>query len=720
MSGVGLEDLAAMALSDLAWLPSKVVKGLEALDVVTAYDLLTYYPRRYVDRTRHVMIADAVPGEEVVLIGRVASVRVVPTRKRAMSLVEARLIDETGSVGLRFFRQPWRAKQLGRLHGDIAVFGKVELFRRERQLVNPLVDPIGDRTGRIVPLYSLREGAGIDSGTIAAAVLGLLERFSPIAETVPRAVREALGLLGREEALRAIHAPATLDQRLEARRRIAFEELFRIQVMLGLVRRERDARQSGFAHDVAPFGPGTGLRVSELLARLPFSLTSAQRRVVTEIAGDMQRDRPMHRLLQGDVGAGKTLVALIAALFAIQGGHQAAFLAPTEVLAEQHFRTILTLLGTAREARERAPGLFDDEIPPIEVALLTGTVAPRRRADIVARLASGEVDLVVGTHALLTEGVHLASLGLVVVDEQHRFGVEQRSLLRDRHAEVAGRVADTLVMTATPIPRTAAMTVYGDLDLSVIDELPPGRTPIRTKWLRERTAFGEAFAYLRAEVSRGRQGYVVCALVEESERLAARSAEEEFARLGASELAGIRLGLLHGRMPAREKDRQMAAFRAGIIDVLVATTVIEVGVDVPNATVMIIEDADRFGIAQLHQLRGRVGRGQHASACFLLAETDQGPTIARLEALERTTDGFELAEVDLVLRGEGTVLGARQSGRSDLKLASVVRDRPLVEAARHHATRLLEVDPGLREHPRLARELALVADPDQLAYLLRS
>lgn len=720
MSGVGLEDLAATALADLAWLSPKVVKGLEALDVVTAYDLVTYYPRRYVDRTRHVMIADAVPGEEVVLIGRIASVRVVPTRKRSMTLVEARLVDETGSVGLRFFRQPWRAKQLGRLHGDIAVFGKVDLFRKERQLVNPLVDPIGDRTGRIVPLYPLRDGAGIDSGAIASAVLGLLERFSPIAETIPRAVRDALGLLGREEALRAIHAPATLEQRLEARRRIAFEELFRIQVMLGLVRRERDAHQRGFAHDVAPFGPGTGRRVAELLARLPFSLTAAQRRVVTDIAGDMHRDRPMHRLLQGDVGAGKTLVALIAALFAIQGGHQAALLAPTEVLAEQHFRTILSLLGTAREARERTPGLFDDEVAPIEVALLTGTVAPKRRADIVEGLTRGTIDLVVGTHALLTEGVNLASLGLVVVDEQHRFGVEQRSLLRDRHAEIAGRVADTLVMTATPIPRTAAMTVYGDLDLSVIDELPPGRTPIRTKWLRERSAYAEAFDYLRAEVGRGRQGYVVCALVEESERLQARSAEEEFARLGASELAGLRLGLLHGRMPAREKDRQMAAFRAGIIDVLVATTVIEVGVDVPNATVMIIEDADRFGIAQLHQLRGRVGRGEHASACFLLAETDQGPTAARLEALERTTDGFELAEVDLVLRGEGTVLGARQSGRSDLKLASVVRDRPLVEAARHHATRLLEVDPSLREHPRLARELALIADPDQLAYLLRS
>jgi len=720
MTGVGLEDLAAVDLAEVEGLAPKVVRGLGELEVATVYDLITYYPRRYVDRTRHVMVADAVPGEEVVLIGRIASVRVVPTKARGISLVEARLVDETGSIGLRFFRQPWRAKQLGRLHGEIAVFGKVDLFRRERQMVNPLVDPIGTRTGRIVPLYPLREAAGIDSAAIADAVQVVLERFGPIAETVPRAVREDLGLLGRQEALQAIHLPSSFAERAEARRRIAFEELFRIQVMLGLVRRERDGRQRGIVHDVAPFGPGAGRRVGELLARLPFSLTGAQERVIREIALDMGAPRPMHRLLQGDVGAGKTLVALVAALFAVQGGHQAAFLAPTEVLAEQHYRTILSLLGTAREARERRPGLFEEDAAPLDVALLTGTVPAKRREAIVRGLKAGSVDVVVGTHALLTEGVELASLGLVVVDEQHRFGVEQRSLLRDRHAEVAGAVADTLVMTATPIPRTAAMTVYGDLDLSIIDELPPGRTPIRTVWVRERARWGEAFAHLRTEVANGHQGYVVCALVEESERLAARSAEQEFERLGAGELAGLRLGLLHGRMRAREKERQMAAFRAGLTDVLVSTTVIEVGVDVPNATVMVIEDADRFGIAQLHQLRGRVGRGAHASWCFLLAETDQPQTQERLAALERTTDGFELAEVDLELRGEGTVLGARQSGRSDLKLASVVRDRDLVEAARVHANRLLGVDPTLERHPRLARELALIADPDQLAYLLRS
>jgi len=720
MTGVGLEDLAAVDLAEVEGLAPKVVRGLGELEVATVYDLITYYPRRYVDRTRHVMVADAVPGEEVVLIGRIASVRVVPTKARGISLVEARLVDETGSIGLRFFRQPWRAKQLGRLHGEIAVFGKVDLFRRERQMVNPLVDPIGTRTGRIVPLYPLREAAGIDSAAIADAVQVVLERFGPIAETVPRAVREDLGLLGRQEALEAIHLPSSFAERAEARRRIAFEELFRIQVMLGLVRRERDRRQRGIVHDVAPFGPGAGRRVGELLARLPFSLTGAQERVIREIALDMGAPRPMHRLLQGDVGAGKTLVALVAALFAVQGGHQAAFLAPTEVLAEQHYRTILSLLGTAREARERRPGLFEEDAAPLDVALLTGTVPAKRREAIVRGLKAGSVDVVVGTHALLTEGVELASLGLVVVDEQHRFGVEQRSLLRDRHAEVAGAVADTLVMTATPIPRTAAMTVYGDLDLSIIDELPPGRTPIRTVWVRERARWGEAFAHLRTEVANGHQGYVVCALVEESERLAARSAEQEFERLGAGELAGLRLGLLHGRMRAREKERQMAAFRAGLTDVLVSTTVIEVGVDVPNATVMVIEDADRFGIAQLHQLRGRVGRGAHASWCFLLAETDQPQTQERLAALERTTDGFELAEVDLELRGEGTVLGARQSGRSDLKLASVVRDRDLVEAARVHANRLLGVDPTLERHPRLARELALIADPDQLAYLLRS
>ncbi len=720
MSGAGLDDLARTPLELVPGLTPKVRRGLHALGIENAFDLLTYYPRRYVDRTRRVAVAEAVPGEEVVLIGTIEQVRAVPTRHRSVSMVEAQLVDRSGSMLLRFFRQPWRTKQLTRLPGEVAVFGRVELFRRRRVMTNPLVDPIGTRVGQIVPLYPMRDGAGVDSEAVQQAVRSVLAYASPVAETVPRAVREDLDLLGREEALREIHEPRSHELRQRARRRIAFDELFRIQVLLGLVRRERDARQRGIVHDVAPFGPGSGRRVRDLLERLPFPLTGAQERVLREIAEDMHATRPMHRLLQGDVGAGKTLVALVAALFAVQGGHQAAFLAPTEVLAEQHYRSILGVLGSARESYLRTPSLFADGERPLEVALLTGAVAPRRRAIVLERLRHGSIDLVVGTHALLSEGVELPSLGLVVVDEQHRFGVEQRSLLRDRHAARAGSVADTLVMTATPIPRTAAMTVYGDLDLSVIDELPPGRTPIRTTWLRDRDRFWEAFDYVRREVEQGRQAYVVCSLVEESERLAARAAEQEFERLSTGELKGLRLGLVHGRLSSREKDRVMAGFRGGLIDVLVSTTVVEVGVDVTNATVIVIEDADRFGIAQLHQLRGRVGRGPFPSRCFLLAETDQPQTVERLSALERTTDGFALAEVDLVLRGEGTVLGSRQSGRSDLKLASVVRDRDLVEAARRHAEALLSVDPGLCAHPRLARELALVAEPDQLAYLLRS
>jgi ATP-dependent DNA helicase RecG len=419
----------------------------------------------------------------------------------------------------------------------------------------------------------------------------------------------------------------------------------------------------------------------------------------------------MHRLLQGDVGSGKTLVAVTALLRAVQGGYQGAFMAPTEVLAEQHGLGMRALLGDLSVPDDST--LTGDR--PLRLALLTNRTTAAERTRILAGLAEGTVDLLVGTHALLEEQVGFRSLGMVVIDEQHRFGVEQRAALRGK-----GHDPDVLVMTATPIPRTAAMTVYGDLDVTVLDELPPGRTPIATTWLRTAEEEAEAHRRVAAEVSAGHQAYVVCPLVDESEKIQARSATEEHARLSSEVWPELRLGLLHGQMPSKDKEATMAAFRAAEIDVLVATTVIEVGVDVPNATVMVVEDADRFGMAQLHQLRGRVGRGADRSWCYLVGAATTPDSDQRLAALERTTDGFELAEVDLDIRGEGTVLGTRQKGRSDLKLASLRRDREWVAKAREVAFAIVDADPALADHQLLREEVGLLVDPDEAEFLFKS
>ena len=428
----------------------------------------------------------------------------------------------------------------------------------------------------------------------------------------------------------------------------------------------------------------------------------------------MARPVPMHRLLQGDVGAGKTVVAVAAMLTAVQGGHQGALMAPTEVLATQHYLGVRSLLD---DLRVPAPDSLLAE-RPLRVALLTNQTPGAEKTRLHDTLASGETDILIGTHALIQDGVDFASLGMVVVDEQHRFGVEQRAALRAKGSQAAS--PDVLVMTATPIPRTAAMTVYGDLDVSTLDEMPPGRTPIATLWARTPAEEAEVWEQVRAEVGHGRQAYVVCPLIEESDTIEARSVTETYERLQADELAGLRVGLLHGRLTPAEKESVMALFRGGTIDVLVATTVIEVGVDVPNATVMVIVDADRFGIAQLHQLRGRVGRGDQESTCCLLAADAVGVAAERLRALVETTDGFELAEADLELRGEGTILGERQKGRNDLQLASLRRDKEWVVGARQAAGEMLDDDPELQRHAELRAEVELLLGDDDADYLMKS
>jgi len=719
-------DLAALdtiSTDKLKGVGGRKSKGLTDLGVESLFDLLTYYPRRYIDRTNEATIAELVEGDEAnvfVTVNRSSSRRV----KGGRVMVTATVSDSSGSLKLSFFNQAWRERQLspGR---EAVVYGKVDMFRGQRQMTNPVVDLVGDRTGRIVPVYAQSEKSGIQSWDVSDWVAEILRRTLPplgrgLTDPVPGSIIKRHGFLHRPEALRQIHQPETMAEAMAARRRLVFDELFRLQLALVLRKRAIERSAKGIRHETS--GP--------LLARfadeLPFELTGAQRRAIDEIVADMAHPFPMHRLLQGDVGAGKTLVAVATMLVAVDGGHQAALMAPTEVLAEQHHQAIASLVEGMTVTDEGS--LFVDR--PVRVELLANRVSAAERKRILAALDSGEVDIAIGTHALIQDSVRFASLGAIVIDEQHRFGVEQRAALRSQSR--SEEVPDVLVMTATPIPRTAAMTVYGDLDVSVLDELPPGRTPIVTRWvaapgnleddpaeLASAADLDSMWTEVRAEIAAGRQVYVVCPLIDESEKLEVASAEATYDRLSNLELSEAKLGLLHGRLRPEEKDRTMDLFRTGHLDVLVATTVIEVGVDVPNATVMVILDAGRFGIAQLHQLRGRVGRGAHASTCWLVGEATTPDGESRLEALVRSTDGFELAEVDLDLRGEGAILGERQKGRSDLKLASLRRDRKVVELARAEAIEVLDNDPGLATNRDLAAELELFLDPDESEFLFK-
>ncbi|HUI03490.1 MAG TPA: ATP-dependent DNA helicase RecG [Acidimicrobiales bacterium] len=716
VAGQVLTRLAEIPVGEVRRVGDKRAEALAALDITSVLDLLTHYPRRYIDRTRQAEVVGMRMGEESLVLARVQRVRARRTRQ-GRALVELDVDDGTGTLRVTFFNQSWRAKQLP--EGTEALFfGKLDSYRGRRQLTNPVVDLVGNRTGRIVPIYPTSEKAGIAGWEFGEWIEEALRRAGTLYDPLPESWRAELDLDDRTTAFHAIHAPQTFEARDRARRRLAFDELWRLQLEVGTRRLalERDAR--GIRHSVP--GGGVGDLVGAFVAQLPFALTDAQRRAVGEICADLAGALPMHRLLQGDVGSGKTVVALCALLVAVQGGHQGAFMAPTEVLAEQHYLSVRALLeGLTVPDSGRLGGRR-----PLALGLLTNRSSAGERARLHEGLRSGALDIVVGTHALITDDVRFSSLGVVVIDEQHRFGVEQRDALRAKGRDAPqgeGADPDVLVMTATPIPRTAAMVVFGDLDVTELGELPAGRTPVTTSWARREEDEAAAWRRVRDEVAAGHRAYVVCPLVEGSERIQARSATEERARLEQTVLAGLRLGLLHGQLKASDKEGVMDAFRRGDIEVLVATTVIEVGVDVPEATVMVVRDAERFGIAQLHQLRGRVGRSERPSWCYLLAADPTPEAVVRLEALERSTDGFELADVDLELRGEGTILGTRQKGRNDLKLASLRRgDRALVEAARRVAQSVLAEDPDLAGAPQLAAEVRLFVGEDEGAFLRKS
>ena len=699
-----LISLADQSVTKITGIGAKKADVLAAVEIETVLDLVTHYPRRYLDRTQQAAIRDLRPGDEAMVLATVKRVNGRRTRQ-GRSLVEVDVFDGSSYLRCTFFNQAWRAKQL-HVGAEAVFFGKLDVFRGRRQMTNPVVDLIGDKTGRIVPVYPQSEKLGLTTWDLAGWIAEALDRAGELLDPVPRTVRADLSLIDRTAAVRAIHAPESMAQATAARTRLAFDELLRLQLTLVMRKRALERAAKGIQHTV------DGELVGRFHDALPFPLTAAQRRAIDDIAADMAGPHPMHRLLQGDVGSGKTVVAVTALLMAVQGGYQGALMAPTEVLAEQHYMSVKAMLE-GLVVDDKGDSLFADR--PVRVELLTHRTTPTERVRLHAALAAGDVDILIGTHALLVEGVDFGRLGMVVIDEQHRFGVEQRAALRGK-----GDDPDVLVMTATPIPRTAAMTVYGDLDMTTLDEMPPGRTPVETVWVRGPIEESAAWETAREQVAAGHQVYVVCPLIEESDKIEARAAEEEFERLRVGELTGLRLGLLHGRVGTKEKESVMAAFRRNELDVLVSTTVIEVGVDVPNATVMVIEDADRFGIAQLHQLRGRVGRGAAVSHCFLLGEPTTPEGEARLEALEKSTDGFELAEVDLELRGEGTILGTRQKGHSDLKLASLRRDKELVAQARDVAFSIVDADPHLADHPLLADEVRALVEPEEADFLFKS
>ena len=686
--------------------PVTIIKGINEatqkkfakLGVNTVRDLLYFFPHRHLDYSKRAHINSLQVGQENTIIANVWEARAVQLGTRRSA--EATVGDETGNIRIVWFNQPYLAKSL-KIGQKIVVSGKVTVFGGMPVFESPEWEPYEDRdlihTGRLVPVYPLTQG--ISQRQVRRIIKPAIDHWAwQMEEFLPSDIRDRLKLAGLTEALHQAHYPENEIKKDASRRRLAFDELFLLQ--LGVLNKKRHWQESQ---------PGAPVKVDRpelttFLGSLPYKLTGGQKRSLNQILSDLVQSKPMSRLLQGEVGSGKTVVATAALILAIADGYQGALMAPTEILAEQHQRTISHLLAqVGREESEgniyRYSGFLSR---PLTVALLIGDLSQLKKQRVHERIASGEIDLVIGTHAIIQKNVKFHRLGLAVIDEQHRFGVEQRSALRQK-----GTNPHVLVMTATPIPRTLALTLYGDLDLSIIDELPPGRQLIKTRWLRPDQR-ESAYHFIRQQIKNGRQAFVICPLVEESEAVQAKAAVAEYEQL-VEVFPDLHLGLLHGRMSSEEKDDVMQRFNGRELDILVSTPVVEVGIDVPNATVMLIESADRFGLSQLHQFRGRVGRGPEQSYCMLMAERPSEIGKQRLDLIEKIHNGFILAEEDLKLRGPGEFFGTRQSGLPDLKMARL-SDVELLELARSEATRLFQIDPNLGklENRLLAAELARV------------
>jgi len=696
-----------MAVNQSIESPITVIKGVSPglatkfnkLGVKTVRDLLYFFPRRHLDYSQTKSISQLSEGEEQTIIANVWQAQITMLGGRRGT--EAIVGDETGNVRVVWFNQPYLARKL-LTNTRIVLSGKVSLFHGRHVFESPEWELVEDRelihTGRLVPLYPLTQG--LHPRQVRKLMKEVIDQWAgQLEDFLPPELKERCNLLELAQAITQAHYPDDEFVKDKARVRLAFDELLLLQ--LGVLSKKRDWQES---QPGSPFDTKTAV-LDKFLKSLPFELTTAQQKVLRELLADLQKPRPMSRLLQGEVGSGKTVVATAALLMATANGYQGAFMAPTEILAEQHFTTISELLSRVSPQEDEGylrsyPGLSPH---PLTVALLIGDISQARKQELHQRISDGDIDIVIGTHALIQEEVEFYRLGLAVVDEQHRFGVTQRAALRQKSFN-----PHVLVMTATPIPRTLALTLYGDLDLSVIDQLPPGRQVVKTKWLKP-VQRESAYAFIHHQVAEGRQAFIICPFVEESEVIAAKAAVVEYEHLSREVFPDLHLGLLHGRMSAVEKDKVMRRFRSGELDILVSTPVVEVGIDVPNATVMLVESADRFGLSQLHQFRGRVGRGQEQSYCLLLAENPSEIARERLDIIEKIQDGFELAEEDLRLRGPGEFFGTRQSGLPDLRMAKL-SDVPLLELARSEAIRLFQIDPGLEkpEHHLLAKELARV------------
>lgn len=674
--GVGVKKAAAFA----------------RLGICTVYDLLTYYPRTYEDQSHTTPINRLRPGERSTVLGVIQSVTEWPTRRRSFTVLTAMVGDGTGYVQAVWFNQRFLKSKL-REGQRILLSGKVDYAYNTRgQLAISGItsfEILGTQDAPeeylgILPIYGATEG--LTQKQLRQMVeYALVQTEGALSETLPARIREEYRLIGRTAAFHRIHFPKQEEELLAARRRLAFEELYLIQCGLLALKKRTAEEQEGITHATS------GALAARVLAALPFDLTADQEKVWEEIKRDMESPLPMRRLVQGDVGSGKTAIALLALVKTVESGQQGALMAPTEILARQHYEYLQELLAPLG----------------VRVGFLSGRLTKKERTEIAAALAAHEVDIAVGTHALIQEYVAFDKLGLVVTDEQHRFGVAQRAALEKKSTVTP----DVLVMTATPIPRTMTLTVYGDLDVSLIEHLPPGRQPIRT-FLRNEMAREKIYAFVRKEIEAGRQAYVVCPLIEASEESDLPSAEEVYEELAHGIFYGISCGLLHGRMKSAEKEAVMSAFYADEIKLLVSTTVIEVGVNVPNASILVVEHAERFGLAQLHQLRGRVGRGSYASYCILIAGRSASSQ-ERLKVIEQTSDGFQLAEEDLRLRGPGQFFGAMQHGLGDLRIANVFTDMDLLLLARRAALATVD-DPAMFSFvlPALMRQYR-----EQFAYI---
>jgi ATP-dependent DNA helicase RecG len=688
--------------------PITVVKGISAslatkfhkLGVSTVRDLLYFFPNRHIDYSQRKYISQLAEGKEETIIANVWQAQEVYLGGRRST--EAIVGDETGNVRVVWFNNPYLAKKLA-TNTRIVISGRLVLFRGSYVFQSPEWELVGDEdlihTGRLVPLYPLTQG--LRPRQVRKLMKEVIGQWAEsITDFLPAGVKKRRRLLELSQAISQAHYPDNEALKTQARVRLAFDELFLLQ--LGVLSKKRDWQETQ---------PGNPFSLKKkvfdtFLSSLPFELTPAQQKVLAELLADLAKPKPMSRLLQGEVGSGKTVVATACLLMAVANGYQGAFMAPTEILTEQHFTTIRKLLSRIGDEEKKEDALYRYSgllSQPITVALLIGDINQKRKQMLQKRILAGELDIVIGTHALIQKGVEFHRLGLAVIDEQHRFGVAQRSALRQK-----GFNPHVLVMTATPIPRTLALTLYGDLDLSLIDQLPPGRQTVKTKWLKPGQR-ASAYAFLRSQIGEGHQAFIICPLVEESEAIQARAATAEYEHLSRQVFPDLKLGLIHGRMAAVEKDKIMRRFRSRELDILVSTPVVEVGVDVPNATVMLIESADRFGLSQLHQFRGRVGRGHDQSYCMLLAQNPSRVGRERLDIIEKNQDGFQLAEEDLKLRGPGEFFGTRQSGLPDLKMAKL-SDVPLLELARSEAIKLFEIDPKLEKpkHELLKKELARV------------